>query len=397
MEHPNMNPVTTNEELFRLVFPSIMENTKASATNDLIVMLSDSCYALLLYKTAQAANQELVLQEQAHLADFLEKELHIHCFRFHGHDMGIVAFHTWDWGLVQKQVAQLEHSVGAYLASVRDRTGVEFNLSFGRPFMGLLNLRESYSEIINSTMTFTLRPGQLVVSEYDIVNAPSLMGDPYPRSEIERQLSDAIINLEFRKAEDIMENIIAHESSTLRLKLSFLPRMANRMEWMLIVLHVPRNSGDAQSAEIYSYPHRIKFAENMDEGIALIHEMFDKLDEYYNAFRFNIGKDISQITEFITAQANNPNLSATMICDRFRISPSYLSHMFKRRTGIKLVDYIHRTRIDMAKELLESSPMTIADIGLQVGYTSSASFSTTFKRYEALTPREYRDRYLLNH
>ena len=126
-------------------------------------------------------------------------------------------------------------------------------------------------------------------------------------------------------------------------------------------------------------------------------ELFGKLDEYYNAFRFNIGKDISQITEFIIAQASNPNLSATMICDRFRISPSYLSHMFKRRTGIKLVDYIHRTRIDMAKELLESTGMTIADIGLRVGYTSSASFSTTFKRYEALTPREYRDRYLLNH
>lgn len=397
MEHPNMNPVTTGEELFRMLFPSILETAESPDENTVMGLISDSCYALLLYKAVPGTSPKQIAAQESALMEFLCHEHGIHCFRFHGHNMGLISYLTWDWDLVQQRTETIEHSISSYLSTVLREVGVEINLSIGRPFMGLMNLRESYSELINSTMTFALRPDHLVVSEYDIVSDPALMGDPYPRSEIERQLADAIINLEIYKAEGIMENIIQHEMSTLRLKLSFLPRMAIRIEWILIVLHVPRNSGGTKSAEIFTYPSRIKYSESIDEGIALIHEFFSKLDDYYNAFRFNIGKDISQITEYIHTQASNPNLSATMICDRFRISPSYLSHMFKRRTGIKLVDYIHKTRINQAKALLESSNKTIAEISQEVGYSSSASFSTTFKRYESTTPREYRDHYLLNH
>ena len=397
MEHPNMSPVTTNEELFRLLFPSIMENTNTSDPSDIMGLLTDSCYALLLYKPVPGGNPDQMARQESAFRVYLRETHHIHCFRFHGHNMGLISFLTWDWDAVQAQTGRLENAISKYLCTALNDTGIELNMSIGRPFMGLLNLREAYSELINSTMTFTLRPKNLVVSEYDIVNDPALMVDPYPRSEIELQLADAIIKLEIYKAEGLMENIIQHEMSTLHLKLSFLPRMAIRIEWMLIVLHVPRNSGDIKSTEIYSYPQRIKYAESLDEGIELIHDCFRKLDDYYNAFRFNIGKDISQITDYIHAQASNPNLSATMICDRFRISPSYLSHMFKRRTGIKLVDYIHKARISQAKHLLETTSATITEISRQVGYTSSASFATTFKRYEAITPREYRDRFILNH
>lgn len=50
MEQPNMFPVTINEELFRILFPSVKEAANASGTNAIMGLLTDSCYALLLYK-----------------------------------------------------------------------------------------------------------------------------------------------------------------------------------------------------------------------------------------------------------------------------------------------------------------------------------------------------------
>lgn len=55
MEQPNMFPVTINEELFRILFPSVKEAANASDTNAIMGLLTDSCYALLLYKPVPAA------------------------------------------------------------------------------------------------------------------------------------------------------------------------------------------------------------------------------------------------------------------------------------------------------------------------------------------------------
>lgn len=392
----DMQPYATGEKLLEQILPSILQGTGADAAG-LLKVMTEFRYALLLYTAHPTHDPAAEALCGEPVAAYLEERHAIHCFAFRGHRMGILQFASQDWREIQRETEQAEADISQFLDTYRSESGIEVNLSLGRPFQGLLHLQDAYSELINSTMTFSIRPGSLVVSEYDIVNDPALLGEPYPRSEIERQLADAVFNLEIRKAKGIMEEIIAYEMSTLQLKLSFLPRMGQRVEWILIVLHVPRNSGNVQSADIYSYPYRIQYAEGNEQGIDLIREFFDKLDDYYNAFRFNIGKDISQITEFIHAQSDDVNLSATMICDRFRISPSYLSHMFKKRTGVKLVDYIHQVRLARAKSLLESPGLSIAEIASQVGYTSGAAFSTAFKKYEGLTPREYRENYTRNH
>lgn len=394
MEHFNIDPITTGEELFRLLFPSILEQTPCSDTNAVIGLISDACYALLLYKAVPGAAPEARSAQKAALETFLHGH-GIHCFRFHGHHMGIIPYHTWDLAVVPQKTEILEHRIGIYLSKALRDSGVELNLSIGRPFQGLLNLRDPYSELINSTMTFSLRPDHLVVSEYDIVNNPALMGDPYPRSEIERQLADAIIHLEIRKAEELMENIIQYELSTLRLKLSFLPRMG----------HSYRMDSDcsARSTQFRRPQKRRNIQLSSANQIRREYcgrdcpdpQIFPGSGRLLQRLPVQRRQGHFPDHRIYPYAAGNPALCATMICDRFRISPSYLSHMFKRRTGIKLVDYIHKTRIDLAKRLLETTTKTIAEISREVGYISSTSFSTTFKRYESITPREYRDRFLL--
>ena len=395
MGNYDMYPYATSEQLLQKILPSIIHQTEHMEPEELLKAMTEFRYALVLYAPVPK-NRTDFHRYQDTVETYLKQRHGIHCFDFRSHHMGILSFGEKAWEVIQRETMEIEREISEYLHHMLDDGGPEINLSIGRPFRGLLNLQDSYSELINSAITFSIRPGELVVSEFDIVNDPALMGDPYPQSEIERRLADAVFHLEIRKAKMIMKDIMRYEMSTLHLKLSFLPRMSARLELILIVLHVPRNSGDEKSAEIYGYPYRVQYAEGIDHGVELIYEFFDKLDDYYSAFRFNIGKDITQITDFISSQSDDPNLSATMICDRFRISPSYLSHLFKKRTGMKLVDYIHQVRLAKAKTLLETSEQSIAEIGSQVGYISGASFATTFKKYESMTPREYREHYLRN-
>ena len=70
----------------------------------------------------------------------------------------------------------------------------------------------------------------------------------------------------------------------------------------------------------------------------------------------------------------------------------YLSRTFKSYIGMKLIDYIHRTKLTAAKALLESTDYTVEKIAAAVGYQNVLTFNRAFKRYEAMTPGVYRSR-----
>ncbi len=75
------------------------------------------------------------------------------------------------------------------------------------------------------------------------------------------------------------------------------------------------------------------------------------------------------------------------------ISPSYLSRMFKRETGICFQDYVNRIRAERAANLLRYSDMDLSAIAGYVGFPSQSYFGRIFKACRQMTPGEYRDRY----
>jgi AraC-like DNA-binding protein len=87
---------------------------------------------------------------------------------------------------------------------------------------------------------------------------------------------------------------------------------------------------------------------------------------------------------------DKPDLSITVISDHIGISVSYLSRVYMKYRGIGLLDYIHKVRLERAKELLESNK-NIKDIALQVGYLESKALIRSFKRYEGITPGRYKE------
>ncbi|WP_165972158.1 response regulator [Paenibacillus piri] len=79
------------------------------------------------------------------------------------------------------------------------------------------------------------------------------------------------------------------------------------------------------------------------------------------------------------------------LADKACLSPSYLSHLFKKETGASLIKYITCYRLEKAGELLRGTNMKIADISAEVGYSSFAYFCSIFKNYYGTTPAKYRE------
>jgi AraC family transcriptional regulator len=76
------------------------------------------------------------------------------------------------------------------------------------------------------------------------------------------------------------------------------------------------------------------------------------------------------------------------------LSENHFCTAFRSSTGEPPHRYLTRLRIDRAKQMLGTPTLSVTEIGLAVGFGSSAHFATVFRKREGTTPSEYRRRYL---
>ncbi|WP_105614517.1 AraC family transcriptional regulator [Vallitalea okinawensis] len=105
------------------------------------------------------------------------------------------------------------------------------------------------------------------------------------------------------------------------------------------------------------------------------------------------GKNLSIIDrslQYIKDNYNDHNLDLTVLSTEMNISYSYLRKQIKEQTGLTYIEYLNKYRIKKAKELLQQRTHTIKEISFLVGYNNDQSFNRYFKKYEGMTPGEYR-------
>jgi transcriptional regulator GlxA family with amidase domain len=74
-------------------------------------------------------------------------------------------------------------------------------------------------------------------------------------------------------------------------------------------------------------------------------------------------------------------------------SPRTLLRRFQKALGMSPIQYTQQLRVERAKALLESTRLSLEDITVRCGYANVSTFSTVFKRWAEVTPREYRSRF----
>lgn len=72
------------------------------------------------------------------------------------------------------------------------------------------------------------------------------------------------------------------------------------------------------------------------------------------------------------------------------LSKSYLSSIFKQETGISITDFINQTRIAHSKKLLSGTSKSLIEIANECAFGDQSYFSRVFKRYEGISPKQFR-------
>ncbi len=92
---------------------------------------------------------------------------------------------------------------------------------------------------------------------------------------------------------------------------------------------------------------------------------------------------------------DNPYHEPTLaeLARQVNLSPHRLRHLFKVEMGMSLSQYRKSLRLQKAKELIETTFLTIKEIRVRVGVKDKSRFARDFRKAYGLTPAQYRTRF----
>ncbi len=98
---------------------------------------------------------------------------------------------------------------------------------------------------------------------------------------------------------------------------------------------------------------------------------------------------VTRVKEFVRARYEE-NITLPDAARAAHTSTFYLCKVFKKATGMCFTEFVARTRVEKAKELLLKPNMRVSEVAYQVGFQSLTHFNRIFRKITGESPTEYR-------
>ncbi|WP_127585653.1 AraC family transcriptional regulator [Paenibacillus koleovorans] len=117
--------------------------------------------------------------------------------------------------------------------------------------------------------------------------------------------------------------------------------------------------------------------------------IYRKIVEHANSSKLGSTDYVNRVMAYIE-QNFRSDIDLNELSEKMGISYSQLRRRFQGETGENLLAYINKLRIEEAKRLLRQTTIAIADIAISLGYNNEQSLNRFFKKFEGITPGDYR-------
>jgi AraC-like DNA-binding protein len=117
----------------------------------------------------------------------------------------------------------------------------------------------------------------------------------------------------------------------------------------------------------------------------------DQLEEQVDQIKMKSPDEqlLDRVMKVINKNIGNSDLSVDAIADEVGLSRVHLHRKMKELTGQTPHDFIRNIRLKQAANLLASHNMNITEVMYACGFNNAASFSTIFKKFYGMSPRDY--------
>lgn len=142
---------------------------------------------------------------------------------------------------------------------------------------------------------------------------------------------------------------------------------------------------DILNCKMVSPAAEIFFESKAKEWLSITIDSF--LNKYNNPISLSDNVALKNVVDYIDDHYAT-SISQKTLEKISAMSGTKLKKLFKQKYQCTITEYTQRRRMNMAEILLLNSSLKIQDIAEAVGYSSHSKFSTCFKKYKGLYPKD---------
>lgn len=274
-----------------------------------------------------------------------------------------------------------------------DVHGIRITLCVSKEYSSTIHLSEAKFEVLDARWARMDVGTNKIIYWSDILKGSDLTCEQIEKFQ---KLSNQIIHsyevLDIQKSTEYLNEFF-------RLARSFLGTREARIFTRKMIDHLFNLYFNLVSSnnEAENLKHEFIYLVNMASSYDKVEEIFLThmariMNQISNNVKVQYSRPVREAITYISKHYNS-RISLSDVAEEIKLSPTYLSALFKKETGNNFSDYITTFRIDMAKKLLENGDKNISEIAFAVGYNDGLYFSKIFKKCVGVSPKEYKKIY----
>ena len=128
------------------------------------------------------------------------------------------------------------------------------------------------------------------------------------------------------------------------------------------------------------------------ECISLLYKILAQMQKQ-NYIPENQYDAIKPAISYIEENFLKEKISIPALCEKCKISETYLKKLFIKKFGVPPVKYIIQMKINFAEDLLRSKLYSVSQVAELCGYENLYYFSRQFKEYRGISPTTFAEKY----
>lgn len=298
----------------------------------------------------------------------------------------IANFNTYD---TAKTPIIIEKALSEIQREIRKNFCISFSVGIGKCHAGYEGVHVSYIEALKALRYKILIGNGSIIFWNSNMERNVEYFYPYDR---EKRILNWLSTKNINRIEEEIHQLIQDIKNIGNISYDNIMHIFNQLIAMTIKYLVQSNINISEIFDnVYISSHKISGLDTLEDIENYVISFYRQIISYIAECESE--KNISYmhlITTYIE-QNYTAEISFEEMAENIGISYSYMRKIIKEATGKSLTDLINNKRVEEAKKLLLETNMNIKDIALKVGYNNDQSLTRFFKKYEGITPGEFRN------